>query len=150
MAKYVRMTKLVAVGRMRDKFCEKQCREFLSRAGAYGKCECVIVPDSDVAGEGKAILRELDKERNAIVVVLTEEGKEFTTAEFAKFLKRADRKLVFVIGGPFGLAPEVKQRAALLWSLSKLTFTHEMARFLFCEQLYRGLNLLNGGAYHHA
>ncbi|MBR2344967.1 MAG: 23S rRNA (pseudouridine(1915)-N(3))-methyltransferase RlmH [Lentisphaeria bacterium] len=150
MAKYERRTKLIAVGKMRDKFCEQQCAGFLTRAGAYGKCECVTIPDSDVAGEGKAILRELDKERNAIVVVLTEEGKEFTTAEFAKFLERADRKLVFVIGGPFGLAPEVKQRAALLWSLSKLTFTHEMARFLFCEQLYRGLNLLNGGAYHHA
>ncbi len=149
MAKYDRMTKLVAVGRMRDKFCEKQCSEFLSRAGAYGKCECVIVPDSDVAGEGKAILRELDKERNALVVVLSEEGREFTTAEFSAYLGRADRKIVFVIGGPFGLAPEVKQRAGLLWSLSKLTFTHEMARFLFCEQLYRALNLLNGGAYHH-
>ena len=149
MPKYARMTKLVAVGKMRDKFCEQQCSSFLTRAGAYGKCEVITVPDSDVAGEGKAIIRELDKERNAIVVILSEEGKEFTTAEFSAFLGRADRKIVFVIGGPFGLAPEVKSRASMLWSLSKLTFTHEMARFLFCEQLYRALNFLNGGAYHH-
>ena len=150
MAKSIRMTKLVAVGKMRDKFCEQQCAAFLTRAGAYGRCEVVTVPDSNVAGEGKAILRELDRERNAIIVVLTEEGKELTTAEFSAFLGRAESKIVFVIGGPFGLAPEVKQRAAMLWSLSKLTFTHEMARMLFCEQLYRGLNLLNGGSYHHA
>jgi 23S rRNA (pseudouridine1915-N3)-methyltransferase len=150
MAKYERMVKLIAVGKMRDRLFESRCQEFLTRLNAYGKCETVILPDSNVAGEGKAILRELDRERNALIVVLTEEGKEFTTAEFSAFLGKAESKIVFVIGGPFGLAPEVKQRATVLWSLSKLTFTHEMARMLFCEQLYRGLNLLNGGAYHHA
>ena len=149
MAKYERMVKLVAVGRMRDRSCELLCREFLTRCGAYGRCECVTVPDSDVAAEGRALLRELDKERNSLVVVLSEEGRELDTAGFAEFLGRADKKLVFVIGGPFGLAPEVKARAQLLWSLSRLTFTHELARVLFCEQLYRGLNLLNGGSYHH-
>ena len=149
MAKYERMVKLIAVGRMRDRCCDRLCREFLTRCGAYGRCECVAVPDSDVAAEGRALLRELDRERNAIVVALSEEGREFDTAGFAEFLGRADRKLVFVIGGPFGLAPEVKSRARLIWSLSRLTFTHELARVLFCEQLYRGLNLLNGGAYHH-
>ena len=102
-----------------------------------------------LAGAVLAGIISSDRVRNALVVVLTEEGREFTTAEFSAYLGRADRKIVFVIGGPFGLAQEVKQRAGLLWSLSKLTFTHEMARFLFCEQLYRALNLLNGGAYHH-
>ena len=78
-----------------------------------------------------------------------EEGKLFTTAQFAQKISAIDRKMVFVIGGPFGLAPEVKERADLLWSLSPLTFTHEMARFLLCEQLYRALNLNAGGSYHH-
>ncbi|MCI5778385.1 MAG: 23S rRNA (pseudouridine(1915)-N(3))-methyltransferase RlmH [Lentisphaeria bacterium] len=149
MAKFERVVKLVAVGRMRDRTLAGLCDEFLTRSGAYGRCECIVVPDSDVAGEGRAILRELAKERNALTVALDETGREFSTAEFAEFLERADRKIVFVIGGPFGLSPEVKAHVSLLWALSKLTFTHELARLLFCEQLYRGLNLLNGGSYHH-
>ena len=64
-------------------------------------------------------------------------------------LEKSDRKMVFVIGGPFGIAPEVKARADLLLALSRMTFTHEMARMLFLEQLYRSMNLLNGGSYHH-
>ena len=149
MAKCERVVKLVAVGRMRDRALAGLCGEFLTRAGAYGRCECVVIPDSDVSGEGRAILRELAKDRNALTVALDETGREFSTVGFAEFLERADRKIVFVIGGPFGLAPEVKAHVSLLWSLSELTFTHELARLLFCEQLYRALNLLNGGSYHH-
>ena len=95
------------------------------------------------------MLRELDRERGALVVALTEEGREFSTKEFSEYLGKVDRRIVFIIGGPFGIADEVKKRADLLMALSKMTFTHEMARFLLCEQLYRALNLLNGGAYHH-
>ncbi|MBE6355538.1 MAG: 23S rRNA (pseudouridine(1915)-N(3))-methyltransferase RlmH [Lentisphaerae bacterium] len=149
MAKYEKFIKLVAIGKMRDRLFDAKCQEFSSRLNAYGKCETVILPDSNVANEGKAILREVDKERTAMVIALTEEGKEFTTAEFSNVIGQIDRKIVFIIGGPFGLAPEVKQRADMLWSLSKMTFTHEMARMLFYEQVYRALNLLNGGAYHH-
>lgn len=149
MAKYEKFIKLVAVGKMRDRLFDTKCQEFITRLNAYGKCETVILPDSNVANEGKAMLRELDKERNAMIIALTEEGKEFTTADFSAFLGTIDRKIVFIIGGPFGIATEVKQRADMLWALSKMTFTHEMARLLFYEQLYRALNLLNGGAYHH-
>ncbi|MBR2625672.1 MAG: 23S rRNA (pseudouridine(1915)-N(3))-methyltransferase RlmH [Lentisphaeria bacterium] len=149
MKQYQKMVKLVAIGKMRDRFFDAKCQEFLTRLQGYGKCETVILPDSDVAGEGKAILRELDRDKGAMVIALTEEGKEFTTGEFSAFLGGIDRKIVFIIGGPFGLAPEVKQRADKLCALSRMTFTHEMARMIFLEQLYRALNLLNGGAYHH-
>ena len=81
--------------------------------------------------------------------MLSEEGKLLTTGAFASYISAADRKIVFVIGGPFGLTPEVKARATLLWSLSPLTFTHELARLLLCEQLYRALNFNAGGSYHH-
>ena len=149
MAKYERMVKLVAVGRMRDRLFESRCQEFLTRLNAYGRCETVVLPDSDVANEGKAMLRELDRERGALVVALTEEGREFSTKEFSEYLGKVDRRIVFIIGGPFGIVDEVKKRADLLMALSKMTFTHEMARMIFLEQLYRALNLLNGGAYHH-
>lgn len=149
MAKYEKMVKLVAVGKMRDHLFDSRCQEFLTRLNAYGKCEVVVLPDSNVANEGKAMLRELDKERGALVVALTEEGREFSTKEFSEYLGKIDRKIVFIIGGPFGIADEVKARADQLCALSRMTFTHEMARMIFLEQLYRALNLLNGGAYHH-
>lgn len=143
------LCKIIVVGKPKDKVLGAKSAEFLSRCGAYGKVECVELPDSDVAKEGKALMKELEKEKNSFVFVLSEEGKLFTTAQFAQKISAIDRKIVFVIGGPFGLAPEVKARADLLWSLSPLTFTHEMARFLLCEQLYRALNFNAGGSYHH-
>ena len=64
-------------------------------------------------------------------------------------LPSIDRKIVFIVGGPYGVAAEIKQRADWIWSLSKMTFPHEIARLLLCEQLYRAWNLANGGSYHH-
>lgn len=143
------LCKIIVVGKPKDKVLGAKSAEFVSRCGAYGKVECVELPDSDVAKEGKSLMKELEKEKNSFVFVLSEEGKLFTTATFAQKISAIDRKIVFVIGGSFGLAPEVKARADLLWSLSPLTFTHEMARFLLCEQLYRALNFNAGGSYHH-
>lgn len=143
------LIKIIVVGKPRDKVLGTRSAEFLNRCGAYGKIECVELPDSDTVREGKAILRELEKEKNSFIIVLSEEGKLFSTAAFAQKINSIDRKLVFIIGGPFGIAPEVKAQSDLLWSLSPLTFTHEMARFLLCEQLYRVLNFNAGGAYHH-
>ena len=143
------LAKLLLIGKMKDRALSARADEFLERCRAYGKMETVELPDSDVAREGKALLRELNREKSSCIVVLSEEGKLLTTEAFASYLSAADRKIVFVIGGPFGLAPEVKARSSLLWSLSPLTFTHELARLLLCEQLYRALNFNAGGSYHH-
>ena len=140
---------IIAVGKFRSRELGALYAEFSKRLGAYAKVRQVELADSDVPGEGRAICRELDRERGAVVVVLSEEGKLQSTAEFSAFLKRCDSRVVFVVGGPFGLAPEVKARANLLWSLSPLTFTHEFARVLLAEQLYRALNFNAGGNYHH-
>jgi len=118
--------RLIVVGKMRDRMMDARCWDFMDRLGRYGKCEITVLPDSDVEKEGAAIGRELDKERNSFLVVLSEEGKLLTTAGFAGKLQELDQKAIFVIGGPFGLSPAVKARADFLWSLSSLTFTHEM------------------------
>ena len=90
---------IVAVGKIRSREIAALCADFAKRLGAYAKLKITEVADSDPAGEGKAILRELDKERSARVVVLSEEGSTFTTAEFAKQLARCDTKVVFVVSG---------------------------------------------------
>jgi len=83
-------------------------------------------------------------------VVLSEEGKLFRTEEYAKWLgARMSRNIVFVIGSAYGLDPSLKASADLLWSLSPLTFTHEHARVILIEQIYRGVQVLRGHPYHH-
>ncbi len=143
------LLKVITVGKLKDRALQARCAEYAKWIGSYGKIELRELPDSDVEKEGAAILKELEKERNACVVVLSEEGKEFSSVGFADMVGRTDRKLVFVIGGPLGLSPAVKQKADLLWSLSRLTFTHELARLLLMEQLFRAVNILNGGHYHN-
>ncbi len=143
------LIKTILVGKLKDRAFQARCDEYAKWLSPYAKLDVRILPDSTVAEEGKAILRELEKERASYVVVLSEEGKEFTTAQFATQLARLDRKVVFVIGGPYGLDEAVKKRADLLWSLSSLTFTHEIARVLLYEQLFRCLNLNAGGHYHN-
>ena len=143
------LLKLVLIGKLKDRAIQARCDEFAKWLSPYAKLEIVELPDSNVAKEGQAIVKALEKERAAAVVVLSEEGRQFSSQEFSAKLGSFDRKVVFVIGGPCGLAPEVKQRADLLWSLSKLTFTHELARLLLMEQLFRATNILHGGSYHN-
>ncbi len=142
------LAKAIVVGKLKDRMLQARCDEYAKWIGAYAKLEVKELPDCGMEKEGAAILRELEKDRSRFTIVLSEEGREFTSAGFADALGRIDRKAVFVIGGPAGLSPEVKARADLLWSLSRLTFTHELARLLLFEQLFRCLNLLNGGHYH--
>lgn len=143
------LIKIIAVGRVKERALASLAADFQKRLGAYAKVEVLEIADSNIAGEGAAILRELEREKHSRIIAMAEEGREFTTGEFAAKLAACDSKAVFIIGGPFGLAPEVKARANELLALSKLTFTHEMARFLLLEQLYRALNLNAGGRYHH-
>ena len=143
------LIKLLMIGKLKDRSWEAHCQEYLRRLGAYGKVEYVELPDSTPETEAKLLMRELEKERNAEVVVLGEEGREYTSIELARKIPTIDRKIIFIIGGPYGVAAEVKQRANWIWSLSKMTFPHEIARLLLCEQLYRICNLAHGGSYHH-
>lgn len=143
------LIKVLVVGRLKDRAIQARCDEFAKWLGPYAKLEVQKLPDSNVAKEGQAILKALERDRGAAVVALSEEGKEFTSVKFAEVLGKFDRKVVFVIGGPYGLAPEIRAKADLLWSLSRLTFTHELARLLLFEQLFRAVNILHGGSYHN-
>ncbi|MBQ4314189.1 MAG: 23S rRNA (pseudouridine(1915)-N(3))-methyltransferase RlmH [Lentisphaeria bacterium] len=143
------LMKLIFIGKLKDRAIQSKCEEYIKRLRHYAKLEIVELSDSGVESEGKAILRELEKERVRDFIVLTEEGREFTSCQLSERLASSDRKLVFLIGGPYGIAPEVKAAANTLLSLSKLTFPHEIARLLLCEQLFRAVNIANGGSYHH-
>lgn len=141
--------RIIAVGRLKDRAMQQRCDEFVKWLGPYAKTDLVELADATVEKENAAILRALSKE-DGFKIVLSEDGVELSSEAFAARLSAIDRKVILVIGGPGGLAPEVKRRADLVWSLSRLTFTHEIARLLVCEQLFRAVSILHGGKYHIA
>ncbi len=93
--------------------------------------------------EGKRILRQTES-----YVLLDESGRSFSSPEFADFI-RGKTSIDFVLGGPYGVSDEVKRKADDCVALSRMTFTHEMARVVFLEQLYRAFTILQGREYHH-
>ena len=142
--------KVLAIGRIKDPAIRSRCAEFAKWLGPYAKIEICELPDSDMAGEGAAFARALERDRGAALVVLSEEGKEFTSVDFARKLGSFDRKVVFVIGGPYGFSEAVYRAAQEKISLSRMTFSHQMVRLIFVEQVYRAMTILNNEPYHHA
>jgi 23S rRNA (pseudouridine1915-N3)-methyltransferase len=142
------LLKLIVVGRVKDLHYQAKINEFMQRLNAFGKVEVVELKDDTVEKESAAILKQLENERSW-VVVLDERGENITSAAWAEKIKNCDRKIVLVIGGAFGFTEAVRKRADYLLALSKFTVTHEMARLLLVEQLYRACTIIAGKKYHH-
>lgn len=110
-----------------------------------------ISEDQQKRTEGAKILSLLDK--SDFVVLLDEHGKEYTSMQYSSYIQKrmlsGDKKVVFVIGGPYGFSQEVYDRANDKISFSKMTFNHEMIRLIFTEQLYRAYTIINHEPYHH-
>jgi len=151
---------LLLVGKTDDKRYQTIIDDYSSRLVHYSPFEIVTIPDiKNTAGlseqqqkkkEGEAILAKISSADH--VVLLDERGKEMTSNAFAEWIEKKQqfcKKLVFVIGGPYGFAEEVYQRANDKVSLSKMTFSHQMVRMIFTEQLYRAFTIMRGEPYHH-
>ncbi len=110
-----------------------------------------ISEDQQKRTEGTKILSLLDK--SDFVVLLDEHGKEYTSIQYSSYIQKrmlsGSKKVVFVIGGPYGFSQEVYDRANDKISFSKMTFNHEMIRLIFSEQLYRAYTIINHEPYHH-
>ena len=142
------LLKLLVVGKVKDVHYQAKINEFMQRLNAFGKVEVVELKDDTVEKESNAILKALENERGW-VVVLDERGENITSQTLAEKMKKCDRKIVMVIGGAFGFTDEVRKRADYLLALSKFTVTHEMARLILTEQLYRACTIIAGKKYHH-
>lgn len=152
---------LISVGLMKDAPLKELAERYSSRIPYYMPFETHIIPDisalrnatEDVrkTKEGEAILGKINS--GDFVVLFDEKGKEQTSREFAKFIESKalslSRNLVFIIGGPYGFSKQLYDRADALLSLSRMTFTHEMARTLALEQIYRAMTIIRGEPYHH-
>ena len=142
------LLKLIAIGKLKDKYFRERIDEYAKWISPYAKLEIRELQDSSPDKEANAILKELEKDKGALIVAMAEEGQQYASRQFAEILDKAGKKVVFIIGGPLGLADIVKQKADKKLSLSKMTFTHEFARLILMEQLFRAVNILNGGHYH--
>ena len=152
---------IIAVGKTSTDYVARGVEEFLKRANRYVGVELTVIPDvksskalnedAQKQQEERAILAALQP--GDVVTLLDERGKELTSREFSGLIERrmiqGIKRLVFVIGGPYGFAREVYERADDKLSLSRMTFTHEMVRLFFTEQIYRAMTIMRGEPYHH-
>lgn len=154
-------TVLLVVGRTVEQHYVAAIADYVERVKHYIPFDMEVIPELK---NTKSLSMEQQKEREGsliikslqpgdVVVLLDEKGKEFRSVEFASWmegkLNTVSRRLVFVVGGPYGFSKSVYALANDKISLSKMTFSHQMIRLIFVEQLYRAMNILHGGPYHH-
>jgi 23S rRNA (pseudouridine1915-N3)-methyltransferase len=140
--------RILAVGRMKDRRLGGLTDDFLQRIRPHARVEMVELKDADPAREGRDMVTRLGSDRgHELVVALDERGESMSSRELSALLGRHG-SLAFLVGGADGLGPDARARADRTLRLSRLTLTHEMARLLLVEQIYRGLSILKGLPYH--
>lgn len=153
--------KLLGIGKTDDKILQNLTDVYVKRLQFYNKFEIELIPDiknvknldenQQKQKEGELILNKLSP--SDFVVLLDENGKQFSSVGFSEFIQKRFnsglKQVIFVIGGPYGFSEDVYQRADSKASLSKMTFSHQMVRLFFTEQLYRAFTILKNEPYHH-
>lgn len=152
---------LMTVGKTRTSFVTEGIKEYTGRLMRYLPFEIIELPDVKTTRSSDAF-RQKEREGEMIldkispadfVVLLDEKGWEYSSVEFAAYMEKlmasGRKRVVYVIGGPYGFSQNVYARADAKLSLSKMTFNHEMVRMFFIEQIYRAMTILRGEPYHH-
>lgn len=151
---------LLVVGKTTDSHIEALIQEYQKRLTHYLPFTLQVIPElkntkaltseQQKQAEGELILRTIIPATD--LILLDEHGKEYRSIEFADYIQKrmsSGRDVVFVVGGPYGFSEAVYQRANAKISLSKMTFSHQMVRLFFVEQIYRAMTILRGEPYHH-
>lgn len=153
--------KLLAVGKTDHTALQSLIEEYVKRLGFYIKFELEIIQDlkntkslsesSQKEKEGEMILKKI--QASDALILLDENGKQYSSVDFSTYIQKKMnsglKQLIFVIGGPYGFSDAVYQRANGMISLSKMTFSHQMVRLFFVEQLYRAFTIIRNEPYHH-
>lgn len=153
-------TELILVGKTVNKHFVAGIKDYVERIGHYMPFNITVIPELK---NTKSLSEEQQKEREGemilklvqpsdTVVLMDEHGQEFRSVEFAQWLQKKQntaRRLLFVIGGPYGFSDAVYARSNEKISLSRMTFSHQMVRLIFTEQIYRACTIIKGEPYHH-
>ncbi len=155
------LIKLICVGKTNSTYIQEGVEEYSKRINKYSKFEVQIIPDlKNAAGlkpeqrkteEGKWILQQIQP--TDWIVLLDEQGKQYTSEQFAEqwqnWFNRGSKQILCIVGGPYGFSQALYERAQAKVSLSAMTFSHEMVRLFFVEQLYRAFTIIKKEPYHH-
>ena len=150
-----------AIGKTNEKYLREGIGIFTKRLGHYLPFEMQELPDIKQAGklspvalkekEGEMVLQRLKSDD--YLILLDERGKRYTSEAFArqinKWLQLPQKRIIFLVGGAYGFSPDLYQRANQKIALSEMTFSHQMVRLFFVEQLYRGMSILRNQPYHN-
>ena len=153
-------TTLVLIGKTVNKHFIANINDYCERISHYMPFDINVIPEikntknlteqQQKEREGEMILKSVNT--SDTVVILDEHGDDFRSVEFASWLQKKQntaRRLVFVVGGPYGFSQAVYKRANEKISLSKMTYSHQMVRVIFTEQIYRACTIIKGEPYHH-
>lgn len=152
---------LIVIGKTEESYLKEGIEIYTKRLKHYLSFSLIEFPSLKNAGqltvnlqkekEGELILSKVSAED--VLILLDEKGKLYDSIEFSGFIQSqmnsGKKKVIFVVGGPFGFSQKVYQRADFKISLSKMTFSHQMIRLFFVEQVYRAMTILKGEKYHH-
>ena len=151
----------LVIGKTDESYLETGIGKYIKRLEHYIPFEMKVIPDiknrktlteeQQKKAEGDLILSQLNPGDD--LILLDEKGKTFTSVMFSQWIEKqmnaGSKRIIFVVGGPYGFSKEVYDKCKFKISLSEMTFSHQMVRLIFIEQLYRAMNILNGGPYHH-
>lgn len=152
-------TSLLCVGKTNEQHILQGVEIYTRRLSRYTTYSNIVVaeskkgltPELQKLEEGRNILKKVSQED--FLILLDEKGAEMTSVEFAKFIEKhsiqSTKSIIFVIGGAFGFSEEVYKRANFKMALSAMTFSHQLVRLIFVEQLYRAYTIIKGEPYHH-
>lgn len=152
---------LLAIGKTDARYFSDGIEEYRKRLEHYIPFEIQLIPDlkntkslsidQQKEKEGELILKAL--QGGDYIVLLDDKGKEYTSTKFAEYIEKkthaVSKRLIFIVGGPYGFSPAVYDKANEKLTLSRMTFSHQMVRLVFVEQLYRAMTILNNEPYHH-
>lgn len=152
--------KIIQIGKFKEKYLQDGTAEFIKRLKPFANIEIIEIKENPPSKtksvreclkmEAEQIAKYLNKDD--FTVILDEKGELMNSVEFAGLIeqnKDQGKTITFVIGGPYGLADEIKKSGKMLLSFSKMTFTHQMVRLFLLEQIYRGLSIMMGKSYHN-
>ena len=153
---------MIAIGKTEDKYLIEGIDKYINRLKHYINFNFIAIPDvKNVKNLSEAQQKNKEAEllhkqinNGDVVILLDEKGKKYSSVAFSSYLNKqmvgSVQHLIFIIGGPYGFDESIYNRANGLISLSDMTFSHQMIRLFFVEQLYRGFSILKGEPYHHA
>ncbi|MEA4937406.1 MAG: 23S rRNA (pseudouridine(1915)-N(3))-methyltransferase RlmH [Paludibacter sp.] len=152
---------LLMIGKTNQESLQQLILDYTNRIQYYLNFETVVIPElkntrnlstaEQKEKEADMILKQIDNQDN--IILLDEKGKQYSSLAFADFMEKkmnsSIKRMVFVVGGPFGFSKKIYDRANGMISMSPMTFSHQMIRLIFTEQLYRAMTIIRGENYHH-